>query len=187
MNEQDSEKPDTKSTEKEGCEKDSCCSGSALGFLTLRLWLGVRSLMTGIEKYAGTKASDAVIDVDGAPSTHGLTSTESVKVYGLEHYHGVPESMASKFEAEPIIPGFALNLYTAALGPILILLGITLLLGICTRLSLFAMGLLYTSLTVGLILLKQDAGIAWLGIHIMMIAFALYHAKDNKFALIKKW
>jgi thiosulfate dehydrogenase [quinone] large subunit len=182
MKEKDPEKTDTKPQ-----KKDTCCCGSTLGFLTLRLWLGVRSLMTGIEKYAGTKASDAVIDVDGAPSTHGLTSTESVKVYGLEHYHGVPESMKAQFEAEPMIPGFALNLYTAALGPVLIILGVTLLLGIFTRVSLFLMGLLYISLTVGLILLKQDAGIAWLGIHIIMIAYALNHANDNRCALMKKW
>ena len=49
------------------------------------------------------------------------------------------------------------------------------------------MGLLYTSLTFGLILIKQDAGIAWLGTHIIMIVAALALAKYNRFAILKKW
>jgi thiosulfate dehydrogenase [quinone] large subunit len=69
----------------------------------------------------------------------------------------------------------------------LLILGLTLLLGIATRFTLFAMGLLYTSLTFGLILIKQDAGVAWLGIHILMIVAALALANYNRFALLKKW
>ena len=53
--------------------------------------------------------------------------------------------------------------------------------------SLFAMGLLYISLTVGLILLGQDAGIAWLGIHVLMIAVALFHAKHDRLAILRKF
>jgi len=60
-------------------------------------------------------------------------------------------------------------------------------LGLATRFSLFAMGLVYTSLTFGLILIKQDAGVAWLGIHIIMIVLALALAKYNRFAILKKW
>ena len=73
------------------------------------------------------------------------------------------------------------------LGPALILLGLTLLLGIATRFSLFAMGLLYTSLTFGLILLKQDAGVAWLAAHVILIVMALALAQYNRFTILKKW
>ena len=45
------------------------------------------------------------------------------------------------------------------------------------------MGLLYTSLTIGLILLKQDSGVAWLAIHVLMIAVALFYEKHNRFTL----
>ena len=67
------------------------------------------------------------------------------------------------------------------------ILGLTVLLGIATRISLFAMGLMYTSLTFGLILLKQDAGVAWLGTHIIMIVIALVLAKHNRLAILNKW
>ena len=48
-------------------------------------------------------------------------------------------------------------------------------------------GLVYIALTAGLILIKQDDGISWLGIHVALIALALMLAKHNKFALLKKW
>lgn len=161
--------------------------GSILGFLTLRLWLAVRAIMTGIEKFAGSKASDVAVTIDGAVNDYGLTASESDKVYSFANYHGVPESLYNKFLAEPLIPDAALKVYDLALGPLLILLGLTLLLGIATRISLFAMGVLYVSLTVGLILLKQDPGIAWLGIHIIMIAMALFYVRHNRFGLMKKF
>lgn len=161
--------------------------GGMLGFLVLRLWLSVRAIVTGIEKYAGSKSSEAAVTIDGEVNTYGLTAGQSDKVYGLDHYHGVPESLMAKFRAEPLLPSFALDLMDKVLGPALILAGITLLLGVCSRLSLFVMGLLYTALTVGLILIKQDAGITWLGIHILLVAYALSRVEHNRFALTRKF
>jgi len=48
-------------------------------------------------------------------------------------------------------------------------------------------GLIYIALSVGLILINQPDGIAWLGIHVALIAFALMLAKYNKLTLLKKW
>ena len=161
-------------------DKNGCDCGAFLGFLTLRLWLAGRAIITGLEKFAGSKANDVAVNIDGAPNTFGLTSSESDKIYSADNYHGVPEALYGQFEKEPLIPGFALKLYDVALGPLLILVGLTVLLGIATRLSLFVMGLIYTSLTVGLILLKQDAGVAWLAVHVLMVAVALFNANSNK-------
>ncbi len=155
--------------------------GSVLGFLTLRLWLAVRAIVTGIEKFAGQKASEVAVVVDGEPNSYGLTSSDAEKVYGFSHYSGVPAALYGQFEKEPLIPGFALKFYDFALGPLLIITGLTLLIGVATRISLFAMGLLYTSLTVGLILLKQDGGIAWLAIHVLLVAVALNNVSHNRF------
>ncbi|MBB6431337.1 hypothetical protein [Algisphaera agarilytica] len=162
-------------------------SGLSLAFITLRLWLAARALVTGLEKFSGSKVSDAAVTIDGEVNSYGLTASDSEKVYGLEYYQGVPEALYSKFVSEPLIPEFALSLYDKVLGPALLILGVTLLLGVFTRLSLFLMGLLYTSLTLGLILIKQDAGVAWLGIHVLMVAVALMNVKHNRLALIKKW
>ena len=171
--------------------KENICSndlGYTLGILLLRLWLAVRAFQTGIEKFAGSgKPVDSTVLVDGVPNTYGLTETTAAKVYAMSNYNGVPAPLYDKFINEPLIPEFALNIYNVVLGPALIILGLTLFLGIATRFSLFLMGLIYTSLTFGLILIKQDAGIAWLGVHIIMIVMALALAKYNKFAILQKW
>lgn len=157
-------------------------------FLLLRLWLGVRALMTGIEKFSGTKITERpLLDEFGEPDISGAMVEVKTKVYGLSHYHAVADNLREAFSKEPLLPDFLLQPYYASLGYILIIIGITTLLGICTRASLFIMGLLYVSLTFGLILLAQDGGIAWLGIHIILIAMALSMAKHNRLRLVNKF
>lgn len=158
-----------------------------LAMILLRLWLAMRAIQTGLEKYAGTKAYDKAVTIDGAPNDYGLVEGASSKAYAISNYNGVPAPLYEKFSDEPFIPEFALNLYDTLLGPVLILSGLALLLGLATRFSLFAMGLIYTSLTFGLILIKQDAGIAWLGTHIILVVLALILAKHNRFAILNKW
>ena len=171
--------------------KRNICSndlGYTLGILLLRLWLAARAFQTGIEKFAGSgKPVDSTVLVDGAPNTYGLTESTASKVYAISNYKGVPAPLYDKFISEPLIPEFALNIYNFVLGPALIILGLTLFLGIATRFTLFLMGLIYTSLTFGLILIKQDAGIAWLGIHIVMVVMALALANYNKLVIMKNW
>jgi thiosulfate dehydrogenase [quinone] large subunit len=170
---------------------ESCCTGNKLaltyGALLLRVWLAVRAIQTGIEKYAGTKAADQIVSVDGKPNEYGLTAAGSVKQYALENYHGVPAALMKKFEAEPLMMKFALPLYDKILGPTLLILGFTILLGLAYRTSLFLLGLLYISLTWGLILIKQDDGVSWLGVHMIMIVMALALAEHNRLAILKKW
>lgn len=171
-------------------DKSSCCENLALvyGSLLARLWLGVRALQTGIEKFAKTVQVDGqAVQVDGAANAEGLTTVTSAKVYSLEHYHGVPEVLMKKFEAEPMMLKFALPLYDKLLGAALLTLGVTILLGIAYRCSLFALGLLYISLTWGLILIKEDGGVAWLGTHMILIIAALALAQHNRLAIMKKW
>jgi thiosulfate dehydrogenase [quinone] large subunit len=155
--------------------------------LLLRIWLGLRALQTGIEKFGGTKASEQPVNIDGAANTYGLTADAEQKIYSFGNYHGVPKGLYDDLAGEPLIPEFFLKAYDFILGPALIILGLTVLLGILPRVSLFLMGLLYTSLTFGLILLKQDAGIAWLAIHIIMIAMALVYQRYNRFQVFKKF
>lgn len=160
--------------------------GAVFGFLVLRLWLGVRAFFTGIEKFAGQRASEVAVTVDGEPNSYGLTASDSDKVYGFPHYHGVPEALYDSLASEPLIPGFALKLYDIALGPLLIISGLTLLLGFASRVSLAVQGAIYCSLTIGLILLKQDGGIAWLAIHVLLISVALFNIQHNRYQLGEK-
>jgi thiosulfate dehydrogenase [quinone] large subunit len=164
---------------------------NTLGFvyasLLARLWLGVRAVQTGVEKYAGSAASSEVVKVDGTPNAEGLTAAASQKVYALANYHGVPAPLLSKFQTEPLMPGKLLPLYDKVLGPSLVILGVAILLGLFYRSSLFLLGLLYISLTWGLILIKEDGGVAWLASHLILIVAALALAGYNRVAVLKKW
>ncbi len=183
----------------EECCKSSCCGanlGPIYGSLLLRLWLAVRAIQTGVEKYTGAVGSDQPVLIDGKVNDYGLTQAAPVKEYALSHYHGVPEALMKKFQDEPLmhlklmkmdLTSWMLPVYDKVLGPALIVLGLMILLGIATRTSLFLLGLLYISLTFGLILLKEDSGVAWLGIHMIMIAMALAWAKHNRLCVLKKW
>jgi len=181
----------TESTPSTECCKS--CPGSTLGFIygawLLRIWLAVRAIQTGVEKYTGMQGSDVPVTIDGKVNDYGLTASAPVKEYALSHYHGVPDALMSKFTHEPIMMKmpFALPLYDKVLGPALLVLGLTILLGIFSRTSLFLLGLLYISLTWGLILIKEDSGVAWLGIHMALIVMALMLAKYNRLCLLKKW
>ena len=157
-------------------------------FLVLRIWLGARSLLTGIEKFSATVSKEVPMEVEeGGIAIPGLVTEIKVKEYGFEHYKGIPEPLMEKFLEEPLLPAWALSLYGGVLGYVLIALGITLLAGIYTRVSLFISGLVYCSLTAGLILLNQDAGIAWLGMHIALVVAGLMLAKHNRYALVNKF
>ncbi len=137
-------------------------------FLLLRLWLATRAIVTGLQKYWG-------VDEGGQPA------------FGLKYYKAIPDVMKQKFAAEPMFLSALAGPFYAALGPVLILSGLMLLLGVGTRVSLVVQGLLYVALTYGLILIKQDAGVAWLGIHMGLIALALMLARHNRLAVFRKW
>lgn len=170
----------------------SCCSSNCdltMAFWVLRGWLGVRAVVTGIEKWAATRiVQKPLIDpTTGMEDPSGAMVEVKTKFYALTNYSGIPSALKDKFAAEPMLPKAALLPFDKCLGPALIALGIMLLLGLGTRVSLFLQGLLYIGLTVGLILIKQDDGVAWLGIHVALVALALMLAKHNKLAILKKW
>lgn len=159
-----------------------------LAFLLLRLWLAQRAIVAGLEKFAGqTVVKEPLLDEFGNPDVSGAMVEVKQKVYGLSHYHGLPEPLVAAFQKEPLLPGFLLNFYGATLGYVLIVTGVLLLLGICTRTVLFITGLIYISLTTGLMLINQNDGVAWLGLHILITAVALSLAPYNKYCLFKKF
>lgn len=168
---------------------NGCRCDLMLAFLVLRGWLAVRAIMTGVEKFGAFKTiQKPLIDpTTGMEDPSGAMLEVKVKFYAFTNYSGIPAPLKDKFANEPLLPQFALTSFDHLLGPALIATGVMLLLGLGTRLSLFLQGLIYIALTVGLILIRQDDGISWLGIHVALVALALMLAKYNQFALLKKW
>lgn len=158
-------------------------------FWALRLWLGVRALFVGVQKYAAYKsvAMPLIDPTTGQPDASGVMTNVSIKSYALANYAGIPASLRDKFVHEPLFPKFALVLFDRLLGPVFILTGIMLIIGLGTRVSLLVQGLLFIALTVGLVLIDQNDGVAYLGIHIALIAGAFLLAQHNRFVVLKKW
>jgi thiosulfate dehydrogenase [quinone] large subunit len=158
-------------------------------FLALRLWLGVRALFVGINKFAAYKsvAMPLIDPSTGQPDASGVMINVNVKSYALANYAGIPVALKDKFAHEPLFPKFALVVFDRLLGPAFIVTGIMLIIGLGTRVSLLAQALLFIALTVGLVLIDQNDGVAYLGIHIGLVAAAFLLAQHNRFVVLKKW
>ncbi len=157
-------------------------------FLLLRLWLSMRAIATGLDKFAGKITEQKpLLDEFGQPDINGTMVNVEHKVYALKYYQGVPAALSAKFAAEPLLPAFLLKPYTASLGYLLILSGVLLLLGVATRTSLFIHGLIYISLSFGLVLINESGGVAWLAAHMILVVAALALAKYNRFTLTQRW
>ena len=175
--------------EQNEAEKTPANWDATLAFWLLRGWLGLRAILTGLEKYAAVgKVMKPWVDPStGQADPNGAMVEASQKIYSLTNYTAIPQSLQDKFASEPLLPAVLLKPFYAVLGPVLILLGIMLWIGLGTRVSLFAQGLLYIALTAGLIMIKADDGVAWLAIHVALIAVALTLAKYNQLCILKKW
>ncbi|MDQ5980828.1 MAG: thiosulfate dehydrogenase (quinone) large subunit [Verrucomicrobiota bacterium] len=137
----------------------SSCTEYTAAFLLLRLFLGLRTLLAGIEKF------------------------ESGGKYSFEAYYANMGRMASGITGASFMPLWMTKSFALALGYLLILFGTALLLGIRTRCALILTGLLYVGLSFGLMAVQEAEGVAWLGMHVGLFAGALVLVQHNRFAL----
>jgi thiosulfate dehydrogenase [quinone] large subunit len=128
-------------------------------FLLLRLFLGLRALLAGLEKW------------------------ESGGSYSFDNYYQNMARMATGITGASFMPLWATKFFAYSLGHILVLLGVLILLGVKQRCTLFAMGLVYVALAFGLMAVQESEGVAWLGVHVGLVAAALLLARHNRFAL----
>jgi len=128
-------------------------------FLLLRLFLGLRTLMAGLEKF------------------------ELNRSYSTENYSANMSRMATGISNNSMIPAWAAKAFALPLGYILVVLGLAVLLGVKSRVSLFLTGLLYIGLSFGLMAVQESEGVAWLSAQILMFAVALVLVRNEKFAL----
>lgn len=128
-------------------------------YLLLRLFLGLRTLMAGLEKFEANKSF----------SFSNYTENMTRMATGISNYSMIPLWAAK---------GFALSL-----GFLLTILGAAILLGIKSRISVFLGGLVYVGLGFGLMAVQEGEGVAWIGAQVLMFAIALVLVRHNRFAL----
>lgn len=129
-------------------------------FLILRLFLGLRTLMAGLEKF------------------------EANKSYTTANYSENMTRMATGISNNSVIPLWAAKAFALPLGYILIILGVAILLGLKTRCALFLGGLLYVGLSFGLMAVQEGEGVAWLAVQVLMFSVALFYCRYNRFAVL---
>jgi thiosulfate dehydrogenase (quinone) large subunit len=130
-------------------------------FLLLRLFLGLRTLLAGIEKF------------------------EANKVFSFSNYNENMTRMATGIANNSFIPQWAAKLYALPLGYLLTILGLALLLGVKSRLTLFVTGLVYVSLGFGLMAVQEGEGVAWLAVQVLMFAVALLLVRNERLAICR--
>src|SRR4051812_23259933 len=129
-------------------------------FLLLRLFLGLRTLLAGLEKF------------------------EANKTYSLSNYGENMNRMATAISNYSFIPGWASKMFAMSLGYLLVLLGVAVLLGIKSRATLFLTGLVYVGLGFGLMAVQEGEGVAWIGAQVLMFSVALVLVRHNRLALV---
>ncbi len=128
-------------------------------FLLLRLFLGLRTLLAGLEKFEGKGT------------------------YSFANYYENMGRMASGITGASFLPLWATKNFAHSIGYLLLALGAALLLGVKTRATLTLTGLTYVGLSFGLMAVQESEGVAWLAIHVIMIAGALVLVQHERFAL----
>jgi thiosulfate dehydrogenase (quinone) large subunit len=128
-------------------------------FLLLRLFLGLRTLLAGVDKF------------------------EAGGLYSHANYVKNMDRMATGITGASFLPLWMTKLYAGSLGYLLLAIGAALLLGMKTRISLVLMGLVYLSLGFGLMAVQEDQGVSWIAIYMGLVAGALLLARHDRFAL----
>ena len=128
-------------------------------FLLLRLFLGLRTLMAGLEKF------------------------EANKSFSTANYSENMVRMATGISNNSVIPLWAAKAFALPLGYALTILGLALILGLKSRVSLFLAGLVYVGLAFGLMAVQEGEGVAWIAVQVLMFAVALTLARHERFAL----
>jgi thiosulfate dehydrogenase [quinone] large subunit len=128
-------------------------------FLLLRLFIGLRTLLEGLEKF------------------------ESNGRYSFATYYENMKRMAQGITGASFLPLWATRFFADSLGYLLIVLGAALLLGIKSRVTLVLTGLLYVGLSFGLMAVQENEGVAWLAIHVILIVGALLLVRHDRLAL----
>ena len=143
----------------------SCCRLEwTYAHTILRLWVGLRLFMAGLDKFREKGGTSFAFE-------------------NLEKSLTPIKKLMTESTPDILLPDFAISPYFYVLTFGLLISGITSVLGIATRLSLFVGGLLFVSLSFGIMALPDDKDAVWLGIQVAITAFALITASHNQLSV----
>lgn len=143
---------------------DACCTKFrceiAFANLILRLWVGLRLVMAGIDKFR-----------DKATKIYNFSDWTTLKANVKPLYDNMTK--------ETFLPNVMVADFVFFLSYALIIVGVWVIVGLFSRLSLLAAGLLFVSLSFGLMALPDDDQAVFRGIEVAITAFALVTANRH--------
>lgn len=133
-----------------------CCSGLhlTLANLILRLWIGLRLFMAGVDKFRAGDGAEFV-------------------TFSMENYEIKTARIAKLMSENSFLPADMCDLYAKSIGYVLLAVGAWVVVGLFTELSLLVAGLTVLSLGFGLAALPDDTEVVYIGVHVLVIAAAL--------------
>ena len=144
----------------ESCHSKCRCEWVFAHFI-LRLWVGSRLLFAGFDKMREKGGSG----------------------FGTQYIQKSMDLIKGDFLPNTILPKQSVELFTQMLPWALLGLGAWVIVGLFTRLSLFLAGMLFLSLSVGLMSLPDDDQALFRGVEVAITAFALVTAASNQLSL----
>ena len=143
-----------------------CCSSLHLTYanLILRLWIGLRLFMAGVDKFRSG---------DGAGNV----------TFSMENYATKTARIAKLMSDNSFLPANMCDMYAKSIGYVLLVVGAWVVVGLCTEFSLLVAGFTVLSLGFGLASLPDDTEVVYIGVHILVIAAALATCRNKGISL----
>ncbi len=136
----------------------------AFAHLLTRLWVGLRLVMAGVDKFrAGSGWKDST--------------------FNLENYAKKSDQIATLMSTNSFLPENLCKMYAHGIGYALLGVGAWVIIGLFTEFSLLAAGLLFLSLGFGLSALPDDTEVVYIGASIAVTAIALITARAKQISL----
>ena len=147
-----------------------CCSSISLTFanLLLRLWVGLRLFMAGVDKFR---------------EGNGLGDAPNNVSFSMANYEAKTGRIAKLMADNSFFPPKMCEMYARSIGYVLLAVGVWVVLGLFTELGLLVAGFTVLSLGLGLAALPDDAEVVYIGVHVLIIAAALATCKNKQISL----
>ena len=165
----------------------SHCIGLAFGALLLRVWIGMRLLFAGLEKWKSKVTEDVTEKITAADGT--ITEEIIQKTFwkydvgNTEVYTENMGRITSAMNNDSPLRFWMIEQFGGVLGWMLLIVGAWVLIGLCSRTALIAAGFVFISLTFGLATIGADPEIVERGIEIGLVVAALALARYQVFGV----
>ena len=159
--------------------------GLAFGALLIRLWIGMRLLFAGLEKWKN-KVTVEVEEKVTDPNTREETVEIVQQTFwrydvfaenSKEIYNANMGRITSNMNNDSPLRLWMIEQYAGMLGWMLLIVGAWVLIGLASRAALIAAGFVFLSLTFGLATIGADPEIVERGIEVGLVAGALALAR----------